>query len=113
MAIKSTRSTPITPTIPTESSAQWLASHGSDPSAIDDRFSADAQAACASGADDYLKSITSYEYKWDDDAKGWLGIKFNMFSSKSAGVGLLTLLTNRVELSNAFGAFHHASFYCL
>ena len=93
--------------------AQFIALHGSDPKALDDRFGADSEVACSSGSDDYLRSIAAHEFKWSDDAKGFTGTKFAKFSTLSAGVGLLTDVSDRALLSNGFGAFDPVTFYCL
>ncbi len=93
--------------------AAFIEHHGNNPKALDDRFSSKAQVECSSGADDYLRSIAVHDFAWDDDAKGWLGDKFDKFSLQSPGLGLLSLLSTRAKLSNGFGAFQHIEFYCL
>lgn len=101
------------PTDHSAEDAQFIAQHGGDPKALDDRFSTDAQIACSDGADDYLRGIAAHEFKWGDAAKGFLGEKFDKISTVSAGPGLLTLVSDRAPLSNGFGAFDPVTFYCL
>jgi hypothetical protein len=96
-----------------QADAGWMSQHGDDPKALDDRFSGSAQAACSSGSDEYLKGIASYNFAWDKNAEGFFGDKFDKFSLRSAGSGMLSLLSTRAKLSNGFGAFQKISFYCL
>jgi len=95
------------------SDAAWLAQNENDPKALDDKFGIGAQTACSIGADDYLRSQAAHDFAWDNDAQGFLGTKFDKISTLSAGPGLLTLVTTRAKLSNAFGGFEHFEFYCL
>lgn len=96
-----------------DATAQWLGQNANDPKALDHKFSDSAQAACGAGGDDYLRSIASNDFAWDSDTQGLFGVKFDKFSTQSAGRGLLTLLSTRAKLSNTFGAFQHITFYCL
>lgn len=91
----------------------WLAEHGNDPKALSERYQLDGDAACARGADDYLRGLTKYDFDWDEQAKGLLGLKFTEFSTRSMGLGMLTLASNRAKLSNQFGAYEHIDLYCL
>jgi hypothetical protein len=96
-----------------QSDAEWLGQHGSDPTALDDRYSTKAQIACSAGADDFLRSIAAHDFAWDSETEGWLGVKFNKFGTNSAGNGLLTMISDRAKLSNGFGAFTHINLYCI
>lgn len=91
----------------------FIKEHGNDPKALDERFSNKAQIECSSRTDDYLRSIASHDFAWDEEAKGWLGEKFDKYSLRSPGFGMLSLLSTRAKLSNGFGAFQHINFYCL
>jgi hypothetical protein len=92
---------------------QFLQAHGNDPEALDKEFGTEAQVACSVGVDDYLREVAQYDFAWDKDAEGFLGVKFDKLSTASAGTGMLTLLTKRAKLSNGFGAFQHTDVYCL
>lgn len=92
---------------------QLLQMYGADPKSLDKYFGSEAQVACASRADDYLRQIAKYDFAWDKDAEGLLGVKFDKISTTSAGSGMLTLLSTRAKLSNVFGAFQHTDLYCL
>lgn len=92
---------------------QFLKAHGNDPTALDKEFGSEAQAACSARVDDYLREIAKYDFAWDKDAEGLMGVKFDKLSTASAGSGMLTLLTKRAKLSNGFGAFQHMDVYCL
>lgn len=91
----------------------WFRLHGDSPKDIDEKFGDSAQAACSVGADDYLRSIATHDFKWDDDATGVLGVKFDQFSTASTGQGMLTLVSNRAKLGNAFGGYEPVQIYCL
>jgi hypothetical protein len=92
---------------------QFLLQHSDDPKALEDRFDVDAQSTCSVGADDYLKSIAQYDFKWDNDATGFFGAKFDKVGLTSPGSDMLTLISTRAKLSNVFGAFAPIKFYCL
>ena len=92
---------------------QFLGAHGNDPTALDHEFSSEAQAACSARVTDYMREIAQYDFAWDNDAEGLMGVKFDKFSTASAGHGMLTLLTTRAKFSNGFGAFQHLEVYCL
>lgn len=87
--------------------------HGNDPAALDEKFSNEAQAACSIGADDYLRRSAQYGYKWSDSATGMLGTKFDKFSPRSTGQGMLTLISTQVSFGNEYGAFSPSQVYCL
>lgn len=95
-----------------EADQQWIEAHGNDPKAMDERFGSDAGIACAVRADDYLRGIAQYDFAWDDDAKGYSG-KFTKYSLQSPGLGMMTVVSDKAKLSNAFGAFEHVTIYCL
>jgi hypothetical protein len=92
---------------------RYLIQHAGEPKALDDRFGDEAQVACSIGADEFLRSIASYDFKWDDNATGLFGTKFDKFSLNSPGTGMLSLISTRAKLSNGFGAFQQFRFYCL
>lgn len=106
-------STMRTQTVPAVSNEEWLPKNGGDPRALDDRFGNESESACSRGANDFLKSIAAYDFKWDSEAEGFMGIKFDKFSLRSAGNGLLTSISTRARLSNQYGAFSKFQFYCL
>ncbi|MDF2382454.1 hypothetical protein JMG10_13310 [Nostoc ellipsosporum NOK] len=93
--------------------SQWLKANANDPRQIDKRFGSEATRACDAEADDYLRKIAAYDFAWDEDAKGLLGIKFGQISTRSAGPNMLTLVADRAKLSNGFGAYQHVTVYCL
>ncbi len=101
------------PTHIPETDVEWLTVHGNDPKALSDKFGNQADAECSSKADDYLRSIAKHEFKWNGDAQGFLAYKFDKFSLRSLGDGLLTEISSKAELSNGFGAFDSIQFYCV
>ena len=92
---------------------EFVDAHARDPIALQDKFSIEADSACSADADAYLRSISQYDFQWDDDAKGWLASKFDKVSRTSPGDGLVTLISTKAKLSNGFGAFSHIRLYCL
>ena len=65
---------------------------------------------CASGADDYLRSIAKYDFKWDD--VGFLETKFDKFRKQVAAPGVLVLVSDKAKLQNGFGAYQHVELLC-
>jgi len=90
----------------------WLEQHKDDPKGLDDRFGDHAEAACSTGADDYLRSIATNDFAWDDDTKGLLGTRFSRIMTTSEAPYVLTLVSDSAKLSNGFGAFTHIDLYC-
>jgi hypothetical protein len=82
----------------------------SDARALDQKFGSDAIVGCAAEADDYLRSVVTYDFKWDDI--GFFGIKFDHYLTKVPAPGVLTQVTNKVKLQNGFGAYKHVHLYC-
>lgn len=100
----STPSTPATPPIPDSPATLKNAK------ALDNKYGIAASVECASGADDYLRSIAKYDFKWDDT--GFLEEKFDKYLKKVVKPGVLTILSDKAKLQNGFGAFHHIELFC-
>lgn len=106
-----------TPTAGNESAgdqapADFLVVHADDPKALDNRFGDDAQSSCSADTDDYLRSLAIDDFAWDDDAKGFFGVRFDKFVPESLGPDVLTLVSDRLKLSNGLGGFRHVDLYC-
>lgn len=91
---------------------EFLEQHANDPHALDMEFGNEAQAACSDGANDYLREIELHDFSWDDDAKGVNGQRFDKVTTHSEAPYVLTLVSTRAKLSNAFGGFSHINLYC-
>ena len=78
--------------------------------ALDEKYGIEAGVKCESGADDYLRSISKYDFKWDDT--GFLEQKFDKYLQKVVSPGVFTNVTNKAKLQNGFGAFHHIEILC-
>lgn len=100
----STNEASSTPTVP-DSPAMLK-----DAQALDEKYGIEASLQCASGADDYLRSIAKYDYKWDDT--GFLETKFDHYSSRVITPGVLTSISSKAKLQNGFGAFQHIELLC-
>ena len=81
-----------------------------DAQALDEKYGIEASLQCASGADDYLRSIAKYDYKWDET--GFLETKFDHYRSKVVAPGVLTSTSSKAKLQNGFGAFQHIELLC-
>lgn len=79
---------------------------------LDDKYDAKAVVACGSGADDYLRSIAKYSFDWDEDAKGFFGVKFGRYLSIVPSPGVLVMTSDRAKLQNGFGAWQHVHVFC-
>lgn len=91
---------------------EFLEQHANDPHALDAEFGSEAQAACSDGANDYLREIELHDFSWDDDAKGVNGQRFDKVTTHSEAPYVLTLVSTRAKLANAFGGFSHITLYC-
>jgi hypothetical protein len=78
--------------------------------ALDEKYGIEATSRCASDADDYLRSIAKYDFKWDET--GFLEQKFDKYKQKTPSPGVITLVTNKSKLQNGFGAFQHIVLQC-
>lgn len=77
---------------------------------LDEKYGIDAEVRCASGADDYLRSVTKYDFRWDDI--GFLGFKFDRYVKSVVSPGVLTSTSNKVKIQNGFGAYQRAKLLC-
>jgi hypothetical protein len=81
-----------------------------DSSALDNKYEIAADVDCSSGADDYLRSVAKFDFKWDDT--GWLETKFDKYLQTVREPGVLTVISNKAKLQNGFGAFQHVELFC-
>jgi hypothetical protein len=66
-----------------------------------------AAAVCDSQADDYVKSVARYDYKWDSRVKG-----FAPYDTKPDAPGILSMGSSDLRLQNGFGAYQHVVIVC-
>jgi hypothetical protein len=78
--------------------------------ALDSRYGTDATAECGIRADEYLRSVSRYDFKWDD--VGFLGSKFDKYLEETSKPGVLTLASNKAAIQNAFGAYQRITIFC-
>lgn len=83
----------------------------SDPSFLDDKYSADAEANCSGRADEYLRSVANYDFAWDDG--GWLSERFDRYMPYVVAPGTIVAVSLKAKLQNGFGAFQHVTLYCV
>ena len=93
---------------PTE--PQITAAQLSDAQYLDDKYGISGVSHCDVEADDYLRSIAKYDYKWDET--GFLETRFDQILTHTKGPGVLTLISKKAKLQNGFGAFQHITLYC-
>ncbi|AEI37630.1 MAG: hypothetical protein ABF461_06270 [Zymomonas mobilis subsp. pomaceae] len=79
---------------------------------MNDHFGSEAESRCSAGANDYLRSVAVNDFAWDDDTKGFLGVRFDKINRQSEAPYVITLISTRAKLSNTFGAFRHIELYC-
>jgi|SRR5579872_5746817 len=84
----------------------------SDARALDDKYSTPAVAACGAYADDYIKDQVHYDYKWDPDASGFFGVRFEKFRNSVDQPGVLTLVSDRLLIQNPYGAYERSMITC-
>lgn len=78
--------------------------------ALDEKYDVSAVMACARGADDYLRSVAKYDFKWDE--LGWLEVKFDRYLNRLKGPGILTMVSDKLKLQNGFGAYVRVQLLC-
>ncbi|HEX4268875.1 MAG TPA: hypothetical protein VHY36_13385 [Steroidobacteraceae bacterium] len=81
-----------------------------DASALDDKYWIEADGNCSAGADDYLRSIAKWDFKWDKEGFG--DIKFDHFLKAVSTPGVLTVVSHKAALQNGFGAYQHIDLLC-
>ncbi len=81
-----------------------------DSKSLADKYGTYASSYCASDADDYLRTASQYAFKWDEI--GFLGSKFDMHLKGVSSPGVLTLVSNKVELQNGFGGYERIELFC-
>lgn len=82
----------------------------SDAQYLDDKYGISGLSHCEVEADDYLRSISKYDYAWDKT--GFLESKFDKILTTVKTPGALTLISTKAKLQNGFGAFEHITLYC-
>ena len=78
--------------------------------ALDEKYEITANSHCNVEADDYLRSIAKYDFKWDDT--GFLDSKFTKYLANVVAPGVLTVVSDKAKLQNGFGAFQHIELFC-
>ena len=102
--------TPYNPYEPSRPLSAYTEAMIKNAEALDAKYGMTAAQRCAAGADDYIRSIASFRFNWDDN--GMLENKFDNFEHSVVSPGVLTLTTNKAKLSNGFGVFSPIKIYC-
>lgn len=77
---------------------------------LDDHYGVGAAIGCADGADDYLRSVAKWDFKWDEI--GALEAKFDKYRAYVKSPGVLTSVSKKAKLQNGFGAYKHITLTC-
>lgn len=78
--------------------------------ALDAHYGLQAAERCSAGADDYIRSITSHRFHWEQSET--LVPRFSQFRPTVSSPGVLTMITTRASVSNGFGIFNPITVYC-
>ncbi len=81
-----------------------------NPKTLLDNYGAIAASECSRGADEYVKSVAKYEFKWED--AGISGEKFDQYGTIYLAPGVITSISNKLFLQNSFGAFKRVELLC-
>jgi hypothetical protein len=81
-----------------------------DATALDGKYGIEAAVRCGSGADDFLRSVAKFDFKWDD--MSFAETKFDKYLKAVVSPGVYTSVSNKAKLQNGFGAFSHIALYC-
>jgi len=106
----SAQPTPVSPTSEPVSDPPPQPVDLSNSAALDQKYGIEAMSHCEVEADDYLKSVAKYEFKWEET--GWLEQKFDKYLQDVPAPGVLVMVTNKVMLQNGFGAFQRVELQC-
>lgn len=87
-----------------------LNAHLEDSAWLDSKYGIKAASWCKSKADEYLRSIAKYSFKWDET--GWLEQEFDSHLIKVKAPGVVTYLSDKAFLQNGFGAYKRISLEC-
>jgi hypothetical protein len=77
---------------------------------LDENYGTKAAVACSVYADDYLRKVSKYTFKWDE--VGFLDQKFDQHLVRTDKPGVLIMSSNKVALQNGFGAYQRAELHC-
>jgi hypothetical protein len=77
---------------------------------LDEKYGVDATVYCSSDADEYLRSVAKYDFKWDDI--GFLENKFDKYLKHVAEPGVLVMVSEKAKLQDGFGAYQHVKLLC-
>jgi hypothetical protein len=81
-----------------------------DAAALDAKYGTEAFLRCGSDADDYLRGVSKFAFKWDE--MGFLDAKFDKLRKRVSSPGVLTMISNKVSLQNGFGAYERIELLC-
>ncbi len=81
-----------------------------DAKALDEKFGTDAFIHCGVEADDYLRGVSKFAFKWDEI--GFFEQKFDKYLSHVSSPGVLTMVSSKVSLQNGFGAYERIELLC-
>lgn len=109
----STTSAKVTPV----SSPQPVAAAPQEPpvdlnsaASLDEKYDIDAVSHCSVEADDYLRSVAKYDFKWQDT--GWFEQKFDSYLKVVPSPGVLVMVSDKAMLQNGFGAYQRVELRC-
>jgi hypothetical protein len=81
-----------------------------DARALEGEYESTAVVWCDDGADDYLRSVSKYDFKWDEI--GFLEHKFDMYLTFVSKPGVLVMTTKKAKLQNGLGAYQRIELDC-
>lgn len=79
---------------------------------LDDAYDLKARIKCDDGADDFLRTAAKYDFRWDKSTEGMFGVKFGQFRAAVPSPGVLTMVSNNLEMQNGFGAYQRVEISC-
>lgn len=103
------KSTPANPN-PPATSQQNSAVAPEDPKSLRDKYGAITASACSRGADDYVKSLSKYGFKWADN--GMTGERFSQFMTFYVAPGMTSNVSDKLLLQDRRGAFNPVELMC-
>jgi hypothetical protein len=81
-----------------------------DAEALHQKYGMLAAVACASGADNYIRSVSPHRFHWNDT--GMLEPRFDDYSHTVASPGVIVMISQKAAISDGFGNFKPIAIHC-
>ena len=95
---------------PSRPVASLSPSIANDAEALYQKYGMLAAVACATGADNYIRSVSPHRFHWNDT--GMLEPRFDEYSHTVASPGVIVMISHKAAISDGFGNFKPITISC-